>query len=130
MKKIVLFSLALITCFSVLSQIRLTSTYDIILNDLKEQKKEIIVGVENERLYIYTEQQTSYTLYFFNNNRICNTILVEPKTTEILNKMVEKYNKEYICVSDTKWKVHAPIGTVDIELIFSEDVYYFMWMIR
>jgi len=61
-----------------------------------------------------------------NKNKI-NQLYI-PNSQEALNAYVEKYNKLYVIVSSTKWKMYSKDGISNIDLIYLDGGgCYFQW---
>jgi hypothetical protein len=43
-----------------------------------------------------------------------------PHTQEDLKHFIELYNKEYVIISDTEWKMYSKNNVATIELIYSQ----------
>ena len=53
---------------------------------------------------------------------------VIPDNQGALNFYVELYNKQYVIVSPTKWKMYSKGGIANIQLIYPDsDGYCFIW---
>lgn len=76
--------------------------------------------------WISFDKEIASTIYYFDDNGTCNLCAVFPHTQKILNGLVEKYNKEYVIVSDTKWKMYSGNGNMYIELKLKDEGYYFI----
>lgn len=70
----------------------------------------------------------SYTRYFFDDNNICNFVAIVPNRQGDLNYYVELYNKQYVVVSATAWKMYSKDGNIaTIELVTQNGVSMFVW---
>ncbi len=57
------------------------------------------------------------TVHYFTPERICDESQILTRTQGVLNYYVEKYNKSYVIISPTKWKMYNETGICDIELV-------------
>jgi hypothetical protein len=71
-----------------------------------------------------TERQEN--TYYFNDKGVCNLFILTPKYQIVLNGLVEKYNKEYVIVDDTHWKMYSSNGIIKISLIYPKEGGYFI----
>ena len=57
----------------------------------------------------------------------CYMTIVIPDNQTALNVLVERYNREYVIISETEWKMYGNNGIMKISLIFAEEGgYYFL----
>jgi hypothetical protein len=109
-----------ILCTNALAQARLGSTEKEIRNDFSEHY--IKTGYANDgSKYIYWENNEMLVAYYFNKESICESCAIFTKTQGVLNYLVEKYNKNYVIISETKWKMYSENGIMNIELFFEKD---------
>jgi len=57
--------------------------------------------------------------FYFNRSGFCESCALVPKDIITVNNLVEKYNKEYVAVSNTEWKFYGNQGIIKINLIWS-----------
>ena len=67
------------------------------------------------------------TIYYCDENGKCNLCALFPNDQKTLNILAEKYNKEYVIISDTKWKMYSAGGVMYIDLKLEDDGYYFIY---
>jgi len=78
--------------------------------------------------YIYSNNYVRGTItYYFNANNVVNVCKVYPYTQGDLNYFAEEYTKHYVVISDTQWKAYTSEGIFNIELIFKDNLSYFIY---
>jgi hypothetical protein len=78
--------------------------------------------------FISIETQRATVLYYFNENKICKATFIVPDNQGALNFYVELYNKRYVILSPTQWKMYSENGVAEISLIYPEGGgCYFLW---
>lgn len=66
--------------------------------------------------------------YFFTTELICYMTIIVPDNQGALNFYVEYYNKHYVIISPTRWRMYNSNGYCDIKLVYLDDgTYYFTW---
>ncbi|GJQ32170.1 MAG: hypothetical protein HBSAPP04_10090 [Ignavibacteriaceae bacterium] len=76
--------------------------------------------------YLWYEASNFTVAYYFDGNSYCNLTVVVPHNQGALNFFCEKYNKEAVIISETRWKLYTANGVMDIELVYADDGgYYF-----
>lgn len=76
--------------------------------------------------YIVWENERVVNYYYFDSKGLCNNCFTMPKSVGVLNYYVEKYNNEYVIVSDKEWKYYTNNGLVlHIKLLYLEGNSYF-----
>lgn len=78
--------------------------------------------------WIEMETDISSVRYYFNalHDWNCYLTMIIPDNQAALNFLVEKYNKEYVIISETKWKMYGNNGITKINLIFADDGGYYI----
>lgn len=117
---IVLFFLVQAFCTEVSAQARLGSTESEIRKDFSGTSFKI-ARTDNGTKYIYYENNEMVVAYYLNDDNECFRTSIIP-TQGTLNYLVEKYNKSYVIISDTKWKMYTDNGIVNIDLTFDNGV--------
>ncbi len=62
--------------------------------------------------YMFTEDEFSVDYYFFDKESICDVCFIHPKTQIGLNAMVETFNKTYVIISPTEWRMYLNNGVI------------------
>lgn len=106
MKKLLLIILFSLSVFISSSQSRLGYTESQIRQDFSNKKFQTSY-TESGTKYIYFDDGEIVGMYFFDENGYCNLCSAFPLSTGVLNYMVERFNKEYVIVDDTKWKYYT-----------------------
>jgi len=132
MKKIILTVLMIVLTTLSYSQARLNSTYKEIKTEFDKPgngyKEGVIEGKEIP--YIQVQLESSSVMYIFDKDDLCGLTWIRPVNTKLVNKYVEKYNNNYVSVSDTEWKAYLDGHVSKIELITLDDAtIYFQWSI-
>lgn len=111
------------------SQARLGYSATEIKNEFWETEYNLKSGYTDDGLYyisIWTERAT--VIYYFNEDKVCKLCMIIPDNQGALNSYVELYNKLYVIVSSTEWKMYSDGGIAEISLIYPDDGgYYFLW---
>lgn len=129
MKKLILTVLLIITMSTMFSQSRILSTYEVVLKEFPRDEYGTTTEMndDGERSMV-VKLDFANVLHLFTVKGYCYATLIKPKDMKTLNWYVEKYNKEYVRVSDTEWKAYFETGIAKIELIFEDNnLYYFKW---
>jgi hypothetical protein len=71
--------------------------------------------------FIFTTYSYGSVAYYFTQNGVCQTCMVRPNNQGSLNYLVEEYNRLYVIISDTKWKMYNNVGVMLIELIYDKS---------
>jgi hypothetical protein len=83
---------------------------------------------EKGQKYIGTGDFEKYfIIYYFDENNICYACTLMPKTTGYLNYFVEKYNNDFVIISNTQWKFYNENGIMFVTLIFGSEITYFLF---
>ena len=108
-----------------LAQARIGSTSNEIISEFREKGIQWGRADDGSR-YLWYEAGNFTVAYYLNENSYCYLTLVVPHNQGALNFFCEKYNKEAVIISETKWKLYTASGVMDIELIYADDGgYYF-----
>lgn len=129
MKKALLTILFGITSLVIFGQARLGSSATEIKNEFWESRYNLKSGYDKDGDYyitITTERAT--VTYLFNSDKVCYLTAIIPDAQGDLNFYVELYNKQYVIVSSTQWKMYSNNGIANINLIYPEGGgYFFLW---
>lgn len=117
--------LTLLFTFAVNAQARLGVTY----NDVYEEYRYLTptVTTEKQGLCLDVTTPTVQLLYYFDEDKNCKTTIIYPKSQGILNGYVERYNNNYVIVSNTEWKMYSQNTISSIKLVSYEDLIFFVW---
>jgi len=107
-------------CTEVSAQARLGSTESEIRKDFSGTSFKID-RTDDGTKYIYYENNEMVVFYYLNDDNECFVTRIIPRQGT-LNYLVEKYNKSYVIISDTKWKMYTDNGIVNIDLTFNNGV--------
>lgn len=129
MKKILLTILFGITSLVIFGQARLGSSATEIKNEFWESSYNLKSGYTDDyTYYISIETERATVIYYFNSDKVCNLCAIAPDNQGQLNFYVELYNKQYVVVSSTEWKMYSANGIANIKLVYPDDGgYYFLW---
>jgi hypothetical protein len=125
--------LAVTLVFSLISllaaaQARLGTSASDIKAEFSDSNYKLTSAYNDERVYTITVTlERSTVLYYFNKDFICNVTFIIPNNQTVLNYMVEYYNKNYVVISTTEWKMYSKNGICRVELVFGDDLYFFAW---
>jgi len=127
MKKLIMIVILIMTiCVNVSSQIRLGYTKADLIEEFSEPS--IIESATSDGEYtIFTvEDDRKYVSYFISNHSgITELTMIVPKVSGELHRLIERYNSNYVIISDKHWKLYTDSGIIDIKLLFN-DYYYFI----
>ena len=126
MKKFLLFDIIVFTfCFNLTAQSRIGYTESQIRSEFSSKTFTSSTVIDHK--VINWQDEDMSVDYFFDDSGICKLCFVTPARQSYLNYMVEKFNKNYVIISDKKWKMYNNNGIIDIELCFSDGGgYYFV----
>ncbi len=129
MKKALLTILFGITSLTIFGQARLGSTATEIKNEFWESTYNLKSGYTDDGIYyVSIETERATVIYWFNTDKVCTLCMIVPDNQGALNFYVELYNRQYVIVSSTKWKMYSDGGIAEISLIYPDDGgYYFLW---
>lgn len=119
MKKLIVLIMLLFSFFSSMSQVRLQYTAE----EIKSEFKDIFEVTEDyltDGTYFITvwSPRAAVLHLFLNKSDKANRCVVVPYTSADLNYYVEQYNRKYVIVSDTHWKMYSESGLCNIWLDF------------
>lgn len=106
MKKLLLLLFFTLTVFISNSQSRLGYTEYQIKQDFSNKTFKTNYTEAGVK-YVYFDDGEILAMYFFDEDGICNLCSALPLTSGVLNYMVERFNKEYVIIDDTKWKYYT-----------------------
>ena len=129
MKKIILTSIFVVTSYIVFGQARLGYSEAEIKTEFSNSRYKLTSDYNEDGIYYITiETERAIVSYLFNSDKICKASFILPNNDGALNFYVEMYNKEYVILSPTNWKVYSSQGISDIELIYPENGgTFFLW---
>lgn len=78
------------------------------------------------RNYITFKNEDITCAYYLDQDNICKACMVIPQTQGMLNSMVERYNKQYVIISDEEWKAYSQNGYFQIQLKFGDNQAFFI----
>jgi hypothetical protein len=129
MKRIILIA-ALLFSPLVKSQSRLNFTAQEILDELGSQYK-ITYDYSKDGDKMLNAQIGQYwvSYWFMDKSTTCNATMILPDTQGALNYLVEQYNKSYVVINATTWRMYSNNGMIsDITLNSMDgDISYFLW---
>jgi hypothetical protein len=128
MKRELLTILFILVCTYTFAQARIGSSATEIKNVFWESHYNLKSGYDNDGDYFITiEIEKATVAYYFDLDKICSRTVIFPDNQGALNFYVELYNKQYVIVSPTEWKMYSSGGIANIKLIFTDDGYFFIW---
>ena len=104
----------------VISQVRLNYAKSEIVSEFSDNKFKLKEFKYNglDAVAIFTVRVN--LLYLFNTSKSSIMNILIPHTQEDLKHFIELYNKEYVIISDTEWKMYSKNNVATIELIYSQ----------
>jgi len=127
MKKILFFVLISVSFQTSAQCVRRNSTESEIRSECGYQNYKINFTDSGIRYLSFTNDEGTIN-HYFNEDGYAYVVIFFPANQGKLNTYVEKYNNQYVIVSDSQWKMYNNNGIMKIELIFAEDGgYYFIY---
>lgn len=124
--KYILVCFLLLFGHNVISQSRIGFTESEIRKEFYDIKFTVKYSDGSNTRYIIGQTESTVRYYYFNAEGRCYTCYIKPKNQGTLNTMVEQYNKMYVIVSDTEWKMYLEGGgIIRCKLLLLDDEYYF-----
>ncbi|MGR6087941.1 MAG: hypothetical protein ACU4F9_07190 [Arcticibacter sp.] len=122
----ILFAITSIIAFG---QARLGSSATDIRSEFSGSSYNLKSGYDDDGdYYISIKMELANVMYLFNSDKSCYLTLIAPDNQGALNYYVELYNKQYVIVSSTQWKMYSENGIANIELVYPESGgYFFRW---
>jgi len=129
MRKVLTVFALIIIGFISFGQSRLGSSANEIKSEFYGSKYNLKEAYDKDRdYYIKIDDTRATVLYYFSSNRICNATVIAPDNQGALNYYVERYNKLYVILSSTTWKMYSNGGVSNIELVYPDSGgYFFVW---
>jgi hypothetical protein len=135
MKKMMFLLFLLIFSSHLSSQSRLGSSFKEIKDEFSDDAsvkltEKYFTEAKEGRYIKYLEVviDNATVVYIFNTSLICYGTYIVPANQGALNYYVELYNKRYVIISPTNWRMYHSSGYTEVELFFDEnDLYYFLW---
>lgn len=111
------------------AQARLGSTAREIRNEYWDPKYQTESGYTDDGIYFVSlVLERATVMHLFNHEEVCIMSVVVPKNQGALNYYVENYNKLYVIISSTQWKMYSEHGIANIELAYPDNGGYgFIW---
>ena len=123
MKKLIVLVMLLFSFFSSISQVRLQYTAEEIKSEFKGIFEVNEDYLDDGTYYITVWTAKSAVIHLFmNKSDQANRCVVIPYTKADLNYYVEQYNRKYVIVSDTQWKMYTENGLCNIWLDFEGEM--------
>lgn len=122
-------TLILIISVSSFGQARLGSSAKEIKQEFADAKYALKENYGTEGVYSITLRNNLATvIYYFDSEKICGRTIIIPDNEAVLNAYVENYNKNYVVINDTKWKMYSNDGISYIELVMDGKLpAHFKW---
>jgi hypothetical protein len=129
MKRTLLTILFAILNVLLFGQARLGTSASDIKSEFGETSYNLKSGYDSDGdYYITVKTERANVVYYFNSAGICTSTIIAPDNQGALNFYVELYNKQYVIVSSTEWKMYSNGGIASVKLVFPDDGgYFFVW---
>lgn len=126
MKKIIILFIVL-CCVSIFgfSQSRLGFTEDSIRKEYYLKDFTVVVATDSSRRFIAWQDDDIISYYYFDKEGLCDLCYVQMKNNGVLNGYVERFNKQYVIVSNTEWKLYSDNGIIICKLLKLGGKMYF-----
>jgi hypothetical protein len=126
MKKLILLVLFLIPLFGI-SQARLGLSLNEIYQEFLPYTPKFEYPSDGPS-FMHFQTERAIVMYYFDLNNICILTAIAPSTQGDLNYYVEQYNRQYVVVSPTNWKMYSENGAIsDIDLVNNNGTTFFIW---
>ena len=116
----------LLASTTLLSQVRLGSSRSDIYKEFQEYSPEFGTFDDGTPHLSFTTSR-AYVRHSFNSSGYCTSAMVVPLNQGALNFYVETYNKQYVIVSQTEWRMYSSSGISTIKLVSHNDMAFFVW---
>lgn len=127
MKKLFLLLIALTFGFNTFGQSRIGYTEKQIISEFSEFNFKP-GRTEDGIKFISSVGERLMIIHYFNNQGISVMCSATPLDVGMLNFLVEKYNKNYVILSDRKWKYYDQNGNIlKIELVEISNLLTFIF---
>jgi|LakMenEpi03Aug12_release.lakeMendotaPanAssembly.Ray.scaffolds.fasta_scaffold86570_8 hypothetical protein len=120
MKKLILSLFLLLTVVFTNAQCRIGSAYSDIYSEF-ETKNPSVYFTDEGQLYLSIEVITGTALYYFDSDKICTETVIFPKDDDAVNFYVESFNKHYVIMSPTSWRMYLNGAYADITLVYFQE---------
>ncbi len=120
MKIYCLFLFIIFSINFIFGQARLFSTESQIKSEFSEMNFKSGYLNDGAR-YISFSNKDIWVAYSFNKDGLCDFCSVKPKTQGLINATVERFNKQYVIISDREWKFYSDKGIMYINLEFVDQ---------
>ena len=111
------------------SQVRLGLSAKDIDTEFSDSKYKKVSGSRDDGNYsIQVDLTFARVIYMFDEKKLCTSTLIIPFDSVALHSIIEIYNKNFVIISDTKWKMYKGGSIYNISLE-QHDLAgaYFLW---
>jgi hypothetical protein len=84
---------------------------------------------ESGEKFIVTNMVLGVMYYYFDESGHCYSCYLLPKK-EKLHAIIEKYNRDFTIISDTRWKFYGADMIIDINMIFNQDFKSYVFVFK
>ena len=120
MKKLLISLFLLLTVVFANAQCRIGSTYAEIYSEFETREPSVHFTDEGQ-LYLSIQVVTGSALFYFNSEKICVETVIFPKDDDAVNFYVESFNKHYVIMSPTTWRMYSNGTYADITLVYFQN---------
>jgi len=120
MKKLLISFILLLSVVFANAQCRIGSTYAEIYSEFETREPSVHFTDEGQ-LYLSTKLLTGTVLYYFNSEKVCTETVIFPKDDDAVNFYVENFNKHYVIMSPTTWRMYLNGAYADITLVYFQE---------
>jgi hypothetical protein len=126
MKKLIFSLLLAVLTITTFAQCRIGDTYSEIFSEFSSRDPGVNFS-DNGQLYLSVELRIGTVLYYFNSNKICTETVIFPNDDAGVNFYVEQFNKKYVIMSPSSWRMYSNGSYADITLVFYENRYFIVF---
>lgn len=126
-KVILVTGMILLTTVAATAQARIGSRSSDIMSEFSHKGIQM-ARADNGTYYLWYKDQSVTVAYYLDDNSYCTSTAIIPHNQGVLNWYCEKFNKEAVIISDTRWKLYTANGVLYIELVYADDGGYYFYL--
>ena len=120
MKNLLISLFLLLTVVFANAQCRVGSAYSDIYSEFENREPSVHFTDEGQ-LYLSTKLAIGNVLFYFDSDKICSETVIFPKDDDAVNFYVESFNKHYVIMSPTTWRMYSNGAYADITLVYFKE---------
>lgn len=120
MTKYIIFFILFFSAVLLSAQCRIGSTYADIYSEF-ETNEPSVHFTDKGQLYLSVQVETGNVLFYFDTDKNCTETVIFPNDDDTVNFYVENFNKHYVIISPTSWRMYSHGAYADITLIYYQN---------